>query len=161
MIDKLKPALLGGLVAGILSVIPIVSTCCCLWAILGGALASFLYIKSAPVPVSTGQGAALGAMAGAVGALIYLVIGLPIALYVGTADIEDAFRRSGVEVPLTGIALVLLGTFLVAVLILVFTTVGGIVGVPIFEKRKGIQPPPPPQPQDFGAGPGGSYGTGL
>lgn len=162
MMDKLKPALLGGLVAGILSVIPIVSTCCCLWAILGGLLASFLYIKSAPAPVTTGGGAGIGAMAGAVGAVIYFVIGLPINLFFGTAQqMEEVFRRSGVEVPLGGIALILLSVFMVAVLILLFTTLGGILGVPIFEKRKGDQPPPPPQPQDFGPGPGGPYGTGL
>lgn len=159
MINKLKPALVGGLIAGILSAIPFVNTCCCLWAILGGALASFLYIKSSAAPVTPGGGAGLGAMAGAVGALIYLIIGLPINLFLGTAQMEEAFRSSGVEVPLSGIAMILLSAFLVVVLILVFSTIGGLVGVPIFEKRKGSQPPPPPQ--DFGAGPGGQYGTGL
>ena len=159
MMNKLKPALVGGLIAGILSVIPIVSTCCCIWAILGGLLASFMYIKSSATPVTPGEGAVVGALTGAVGGLIYLIIGLPISLYFGTAQMEDAMRRSGVEVPLTGIALVLLGVFFVVVLILIFSTIGGLVGVPIFEKRKGAQPPPPPQ--DFGAGPGSPYGTGL
>jgi hypothetical protein len=159
MINKLKPALLGGLIAGILSVIPFVSTCCCLWSILGGLLASFLYIKSSPAPVTPGGGAAIGAMSGAVGALIYFVIGLPITLIFGTAQIEDAFRRSGVEVPLGGIALAIVGVFIVGVMILIFCTIGGILGVPIFEKRKGATPPPPPQ--DFSAGPGSPYGTGL
>ena len=159
MINKLKPALLGGLIAGILSVIPFVSTCCCLWSILGGLLASFLYIKSSPAPVTAGGGAGIGAMAGAVGALIYVIIGLPITLIFGTAQMEDAIRRSGVEVPLSGIALALLGVFMVAVFILIFSTIVGILGVPIFEKRKGAQPPPPPQ--DVGAGPSAPYGTGL
>lgn len=159
MMNKLKPALVGGLIAGILSVIPIVSTCCCIWAILGGLLASFMYIKSSPTPVTPGEGAGVGAMAGAVGVLIYLIIGLPIQLFLGTAQMEEAVRRSGVDVPLTGIALILIGVFFVAVLILIFSTIGGVVGVPIFEKRKGAQPPPPPQ--DFGAGPGSPYGTGL
>jgi hypothetical protein len=159
MINKLKPALLGGLIAGILSVIPFVSTCCCLWASLGGLLASFLYIKNSPAPVTPGGGAGIGAMAGAVGALIYLIIGLPITLIFGTAQMEDAIRRSGVEVPLGGIALALLGILLVAVMILIFSTLGGTLGVPIFEKRKGAQPPPPPQ--DFGAGTGNPYRTGL
>src|SRR5688572_10869436 len=39
MDNKFKPALIGGLVTGILSVIPFVSAanlCCCLWAIVGG-----------------------------------------------------------------------------------------------------------------------------
>ena len=120
MIDKLKPALLGGLIAGILSVIPIVSTCCCLWAILGGVLASFLYIKSSAAPVTTGQGAGLGAMAGAVGALIYIIIGLPINLFFGTAQKwRTCSGVFGMAVPLGGIALILLGVFMVAVLILI------------------------------------------
>lgn len=159
MTNKLKPALLGGLVAGILSVIPIVSTCCCLWAILGGMLACFLYVKNSALPVTTGDGAGLGAMTGAIGAFIYLIIGLPIALIFGTAQMEETFRRSGLEVPLGGIALALLGVFTVIVIILIFSTLGGIIGVAIFEKRKGEPPPPPPQ--DFAGGPSGSYGAGL
>lgn len=153
MMNKLKPALLGGLITGILSVIPIVSICCCLWAALGGFLASFMYIRSSADRVTPGTGAGLGAMAGAVGALIYLVIGIPIALFFGTAQMEGAFRASGVEVPLGGIALVLVTALLVATLILIFSTLGGILGVPIFEKRKGATQPPP---HDFGAGPTGT-----
>jgi hypothetical protein len=98
-------------------------------------------------------------MAGAVGALIYLIIGLPITLIFGTAQMEDTIRRSGVEVPVGGIALALLGVLMVSAMILIFSTIGGVLGVPIFEKRKGTQPPPPPQ--DFGAGPGKPYGTGF
>ncbi len=159
MIDKLKPALLGGLIAGILSVVPFVSTCCCIWAALGGLLASFMYIKNSPAPISTGEGAVVGILTGAAGSLIYVIIQLPLALLFGLASMEEQFRRSGIELPLSGIALLLLSVVLVVFLILIFSTIGGIVGVPIFEKRKGAQSPPPPQ--SFGAGPSGQYGTGL
>lgn len=159
MINKLKPALVGGLIAGILCVIPFVNTCCCIWAVLGGFLASFMYIKSSPAQVTTGEGAIVGLMTGAIGSVIYLFIQIPLALLFGLASMEEGFRRSGVELPLGGIALVLLSAFLVVILILVFCTIGGLVGVPVFEKRKGAQPPPPPQ--DLGAAPGGPYGTGL
>jgi Na+/proline symporter len=159
MINKLKPAVVGGLIAGILCVIPFVSTCCCIWAALGGFLASFMYIKSAPAPVTTGEGAIVGLMTGAIGSVIYLFIQIPLARLFGIASMEDSFRRSGVDLPLSGIALMLLSAFLVVILILVFSTIGGLVGVPVFEKRKGVQPPPPPQ--DFGAAPGGPYGSGL
>jgi hypothetical protein len=43
MNDKLKPAIIGGVVLGLLSVIPFVNfanACCCLWAIVGGLLAT-------------------------------------------------------------------------------------------------------------------------
>ena len=83
MNNKLKPALIGGAVIGILSVIPLVSTCCCLWAILGGLLASYLYVKNSPTPVTVGEGAIVGALAGVVGAIIAFVIGIPISLLLG------------------------------------------------------------------------------
>src|SRR5262249_9523550 len=155
--NKLKPALLGGLVAGILSVIPLVNYCCCIWAVLGGLLAGFLYIKSSPVPVSTGEGAVVGVLAGVVGSIIYLIIGLPLALIFGTAQIEAALRQSGMAVPLSGIALVLLSMLLFVVLLLVFTAIGGLISVPIFGKKQGVAPPPPPQNM---GGPGG-FGTGM
>ena len=145
MNNKLKPAIIGGLVTGVLSVIPFVSSCCCVWAILGGMLASFMYIKSSPVPASTGDGAVLGILSGVFGGLIYLIIGLPIALLFGVAQMEEAFRRAGVEVPLTGVALAILGVFIVIIMLLIFSTIGGLIGVPIFEKRKRDVTPPPPQ----------------
>ena len=43
MPSKLQPALLGGLLIGVLSALPFVSVlngCCCLWVILGGVLTS-------------------------------------------------------------------------------------------------------------------------
>jgi hypothetical protein len=159
MMEKLKPALVGGLIAGILSLIPIISTCCCIWAALGGLLASYMYIKNSPAQVTTGEGAIEGILTGVVGSLIYVVVQVPLALLLGVASMEQAIRRSGVEIPFSGMALMFLTVFLVIVLILVFSTIGGLVGVPIFEKRKPTQPPPPPQ--DFGPGPAGSYGAGL
>ncbi|MGI8734976.1 MAG: hypothetical protein ACR2LM_16945 [Pyrinomonadaceae bacterium] len=160
MVNKLKPALFGGLVTGILSVVPIISSCCCIWAIAGGGLASFLYIKSSPTPVPISEGATIGAMSGAIGSAIYFIIGLPIALMFGVGQMEETFRRSGMEVPVAGAALAIVTVFFVIVLLMVFSTLGGIIGVPIFEKRKGTGDAPPP-PQDFTAGPGGSYGAGL
>ncbi len=117
-----------------------------------------MYIKTSPAPVTTGEGAVVGLLTGAVGSLIYMIIQLPLALLFGLTSMEEQFRRSGIELPLSGIALLLLSVFLFVVLILIFSTIGGIVGVPIFEKRKGAQPP---LPQDFGRDPGGPYGTGL
>src|SRR5688572_22808363 len=100
--NKFKPALLGGLVVGILSSIPLVNYCCCIWAIGGGGLATFLYMKSSPTPIGTGDGAVLGALAGVVGAVLYLVIGIPIAYFIGSAQMEEAFRQANVEIPFTG-----------------------------------------------------------
>jgi len=152
MNNKLKPALLGGLIVGILSALPFISSCCCIWAIGGGLLAGMLYIKSAPTQVLPGDGAVVGALSGVVGAVIYLLLGLPIALLRGTADIEAQLTRSGMHLPFTGTVLLLVGGLVGAVSLLVLATLGGLLSVPIFEKRKAGGPPPPP-PTNVG-GPG-------
>ncbi|HKS09066.1 MAG TPA: hypothetical protein VJS13_05920 [Pyrinomonadaceae bacterium] len=144
MNNKLKPALLGGLIVGLLSAIPFINYCCCIWAIGGGLLAGFLYIKSSPTPVPTGDGAIVGALAGVVGGLIYLIIGLPLALLFGAAEMEAQFRRSGIQMPFSGTLLLVVGALIAAVGLLVLATVGGLISIPIFEKRKGQLPPPPP-----------------
>ena len=77
MNNKVKPALIGGVVLGLLSVIPFVSAvnvCCCLWAILGGMLATYLYVKNSPTPANAGDGAVLGALAGLIGGVMVLPI---------------------------------------------------------------------------------------
>jgi hypothetical protein len=144
MNNKLKPALLGGLIVGLLSAIPFINYCCCIWAIGGGAVAGFLYIKSSPTPVPTGDGAIVGALAGVVGALIYLIIGLPIAFVFGAAEMEAQLARSGVELPFSGTLLLVFGGLIAALCLLVLATLGGLLSIPIFEKRKDGMPPPPP-----------------
>ena len=167
MNNKLKPALIGGVVLGLLSVIPFVSAvnvCCCLWAILGGMLATFLYVKSSPTPVTAGDGAIVGALAGVVGAVISLILGIPISLAMGPtmrnllvsllervdprqADlIRQQFEAAG-----SRIGPVIINALILGVLLFVFSIIGGLLGVPIFEKRKGALPPPPP---DMSGGPG-------
>ena len=152
MNNKLKPALIGGLIVGLLSAIPFINYCCCIWAIGGGAVAGMLYIKGSPTQVPTGDGAMVGALAGVVGALIYLIIGLPIAFFFGAAAIEEALGRSGVQVPLSGTALLVIGALVGALCLLILATLGGLLAVPIFEKRKGGAVPPPPPAT---GGPGG------
>lgn len=153
MNNKLKPALLGGLIVGVLSALPLISACCCIWAIGGGLLAGMLYIKSSPTPVPTGDGAIVGALAGVVGAIIYLILGLPILLLRGTAEFETQMARTGVHLPFTGTLLLVVAAVITAVCLLVLATVGGLIAIPIFEKRKPGGPPPPP-PVDIGGGPG-------
>src|ERR671926_349031 len=88
MNDKLKPALIGGVVLGILSAIPFVNwvnLCCCAWAIAGGVLAANLYVKQSATPVQPAEGAMVGGMAGVVGGVIYVVIGVPLGYIVGGA----------------------------------------------------------------------------
>ena len=160
MNNKLKPAIIGGVVIGLLSIIPIVSlgnVCCCLWAILGGVLATYLYVKDSPVPASPGDGAILGAIAGAVGGLIAIVLGIPISIVAGGITREifirimESINPSQVEMMraqmVAGASIVreIVNGIILAVLLVIFSTIGGLLGVPIFEKRKRETAPPPPQ----------------
>lgn len=160
MNNKLKPALLGGVVLGLLSVIPFVSAlnlCCCLWAILGGMLASYLYVKNSPTPVSTGEGAVLGALAGVIGAIVSIILGIPISyamgptmrnLFLALAERMDPqqaeMMRRQLELSGESIAGLIVNAIILAVCLFIFSVIGGLIGVALFEKRKGGPLPPPP-----------------
>ncbi|HEU4835547.1 MAG TPA: hypothetical protein VFS90_14055 [Pyrinomonadaceae bacterium] len=148
--NKLKPALLGGLIGGVLSAIPIVNYCCCIWAIGGGVLAGFLFIKSAPVPVKVGEGAVVGVTTGIVAAVLYFIIGVPLAYFISGAQLEETLVRAGVQLPagVSGLLLFVLSGLIGGLCLLVLSIIGGLISVPIFEKRKDGPPPPPPA-QDY------------
>jgi hypothetical protein len=145
MNNKLKPALLGGLIVGVLSAIPIINYCCCIWTLGGGVLAAYLYIQSSPTPVKIGDGAMVGGLAGVIGGVIYFVLSLPINIFFGMAAMEGQLARSGIQLPFSGMVLLIISSLLGAVILAGLTTLGGILGVAIFEKRKDGAAPPPPQ----------------
>lgn len=160
MDNRMKSAVIGGSVAGVLSIIPVIGSCCCLWAIGGGVLAVYLYLKEARVPMTPADGATLGAIAGGVAAAISLIIGLPIAMIFGAAAMTDAFQRANVQIPFTGVALMVVSTIIRAVIILALAAVGGLIGAAIFGKQGtgGAPTPPPPPAGGYDAGVGGSAG---
>jgi hypothetical protein len=70
---------IGGAVMGLLGNLPIlnlVNCILCIWVWVGGALAVVLYRRYEPkqAPLTGGQGAQLGALAGLIGAVIGLVV---------------------------------------------------------------------------------------
>jgi hypothetical protein len=177
MNDKLKPALIGGLILGILSALPAVNTCCCIWALVGGLIAANIYIKGSPNPVSPADGAILGAMAGAVGVVLIFIIGIPLQLIFGTAMMsmmqgivqnadpgQAAQMREAMLAGGFGIGRAIMNALIAGVIAVIFSAVGGLVGVALFEKRKGgpgMAPPPPPPaggPGGYGTPGGGGYG---
>jgi hypothetical protein len=193
--NKMVPALVGGVILGILSSIPFVNlaNCClCLWVLIGGAVAAKMLISRSPVyPVQSGDGAIVGLLAGVVGSLVYLVIGLPLSLLFSQAgtstalewlrglsqdpavreQIDEAMRRSAQRGSLgQNVLQGLLSWIICSVIAIGFAALGGLIGVALFEKRKGGPPqgyPPPPQgypPPPPGyppqPPPGGPYGGG-
>jgi len=71
-----QPALLGGLLIGVLSSLPVISlaNCCCLWVISGGMLTVYLQQQRKPEPVETGEAVIGGLIAGLIGAVIVCVV---------------------------------------------------------------------------------------
>ena len=177
MNNKLKPALIGGGALGLLLVFTVLISavpflrfmgCCnCLWPIGAGLIATMFYVKGSTTPATILDGAIVGALAGLVGGVIYLVIGLPLNYLInGVAAMDAQVRQLNPDFPLTGVVLLIIGGIVGFVVFIILSTIGGLIGVPIFEKRKGTINTPPP-PQDFGGGtgtgpgPSGSYGAGL
>ena len=153
--------MIGGALAGVLSGLPIVSGCCFLWAIGGGFLAVFMYMKNAAAGMTPGDGAKLGMTAGVIGAVISLVLGLPFLLLgVGSAAMQNAqLENAGIG---TGIMALggFVGLIVRAAFVVGFAVLGGVIGAAVLGKnRPGGGMPPPPPPSDFGAG-GGGYGGG-
>src|SRR5687768_13677392 len=95
---KLLPALLGGLFIGVLSSLPFVSavnTCCCLWVVTGGMLATWLMQQNTPRPVTMGEGALVGLLAGLVGSVVWVVWALAALFLFASSPFDFAeFQRA-------------------------------------------------------------------
>ncbi len=156
--DKLQPALLGGLFIGVLSALPFISAgnlCCCLWIVTGGGLASYVAQQNSAVPLTPGDGANLGLLAGTIGAIVHLVVSVPLTIVMAPVQrrMMERFLDQAQDVPPEVRELIeqfepAVGGFafmFVVMLILgaVFATLGGFLGVVLFRKST-----PPAAPDD-------------
>jgi hypothetical protein len=156
MNERLQPAFWGGLAIGVLSALPIVSAgncCCCLWVLLGGGLAAYLRQQNTPYQIQPSEGAIVGLMAGAIGAVIGAVIAIPFHMMAGpmqqraieqvleNPDIPPEVRDMAARLAL-GSGMWIVGLIFSLCVYSVFGTLGGLLGVAIFKKN--LPPPPPP-----------------
>jgi hypothetical protein len=154
--SKHQPALLGGVFIGVLSALPgvNVANCCCLWVLAGGALVVYLQQQRIPEPVETADAVIGGLIAGALGALIYMVLTL-IIVSAGGAMWMDQIRSAldaNPEIPaetrdmllrlFEGRNFFVIGLVINLPLYAVFSMVGSLIGLAIFRKKT---PPPAPQ----------------
>jgi hypothetical protein len=96
--SKTQPALIGGVVLGVLSALPVVSAgnlCCCLWVVSGGVVAAYLLQQNQAAPITPGDGALVGLLAGITGAFVYLLLSIPITMLV--APMERTVLRRIIE----------------------------------------------------------------
>ena len=90
-----KCFLIGGLFIGILSGAPGFDNCncCCMWVILGGLLSGYLLCRWAGHPVTEGEGALVGLLSGAIGAVIQAILAALRYLVMGTDQIRQAMDQ--------------------------------------------------------------------
>lgn len=160
--ELLRPALVAGLLSGVLASLPLANCCCCLWPLAGGFLAVFLYQKQSRVPMTGGDGAVLGALTGLTAAFVRAVLLIPLQRLnlqfmqkVVLPYVLELFERSGEppppqieslvrgELPLLTVPAFFLDLFLSAALFAGLSALGGVIAVSLFRKKT------PSVPEDF------------
>jgi len=167
-----KPILLGGLIAGMLSGIPLISSfncCCCMWVIVGGLIASYLLVDAAAAWPGDGDGAVVGAGSGAVAGVIGGMLNYIQFLITGPEKMAEQFRMTMENMPPEameamsrflemwedmGPGFMLAGVLMNVVIYAGVGALGGFIGMRIFRPRK-FPPAPPP---GYGYPPHGYYG---
>jgi len=168
--EYLRPALIAGAIAGVLSGLPFVSAgncLCCLWIVGGAALAVNLLAKNSGVVLTSSDGAIVGALTGIVAAVVSALMAIPLRPFnmelarrvigkfseLGT-DMPsnlDGFLDSGSGILSPG--WFLLSLFLSATVFTVVGVLGGIIGVSLFGRKKAqASPPTAPLPSPPGSG---------
>ena len=152
-----QPALIGGLVMGVLSALPLVAAgnlCCCLWVVGGGLVAAYVFQQNQAAPITPGDGALVGLLAGLIGAVVQVLLSIPISIMIGPMEREvmqrliemvgtlppemrDTLERygrgeqSGVLLIVSRIVAFMFWLFIGAI----FSTLGGLLGSAIFRKQ--------------------------
>lgn len=149
--DQRQPALVGGLIVGVLSALPIISVvnlCCCLWVVSGGVVAAYTLQQNRETPLTMGDGAVVGLLAGLVGAFVYLAVSIPVTILI--APMERALMQRVLENSATmppgfrdyvgtyigGDVRLALGFIFMLSVGSVFSTLGGLLGAVIFGKKQ-------------------------
>jgi hypothetical protein len=126
-----------------------------------------VFQQNHPRPITAGDGALAGLLAGVVGAFVHLVLSIPIDIVMAPMErailerlgdsstnmppnmriLLDRLSRSGAE---AGVALLVLHRVIVLVVMLfvgaVFSTIGGVLGAAIFRRELPLPPAQPPPP---------------
>ena len=155
---KLQPALYGGLFIGILSALPFVNVCCCLWMVTGGAIAVYLMQQNYAYPITAADGALVGLLAGMVGAVVSGLLSIPISMAMGPLlqDMVQGWIVNNPEIPAETKSMIeqmmdrsasptvigtIAGILMTMVVGSILAMLGGLLGVALFKKKDA--PPPP------------------
>ena len=154
-----QPALVGGVVLGVLSALPVVAAgnlCCCLWVVSGGLVASYIFQQNHSGPITPGDGALVGLLAGLVGACVQTIVSIPVEILVAPMeramlqrfmeiagnmpfemrDAIDRYASSGAPFGMLGVILRrIIGLMFMLFIGAIFSTLGGLLGAFIFRKE--------------------------
>ncbi|MFQ6082307.1 MAG: hypothetical protein ACE5WD_02975 [Candidatus Aminicenantia bacterium] len=162
--EMFKPALIGGLLTGILAGLPIIqmgNCLCCLWVVIGGILASYFLSKDAQITLRAGDGAIVGILSGIIGAIISSIINIPFQA-INQQFVRRVLERLpeyGAEFPRDmdlwlkrgaefSAPMFMVGLIISIVIFAIFGALGGIIGISLFRKKKVAPPPTSPTPQE-------------
>ena len=151
---------------GVLSALPLINTanfCCCLWVVCGGLVAAYKLQQNSEMPITPGDGALVGLLAGLIGAFVAFFLSIPIDLLmepVQRAMVQRTLEMAGTmppalrqmledyaqprtEIGFAGrLIFRMISLFVLLAVGSVFSTLGGLLGAAIFKKSV-----PPVQPQ--------------
>jgi hypothetical protein len=160
-----QPALIGGAVMGVLSALPLIAAgnaCCCLWVVSGGLVAAYVLQQNQSAPITPGDGALVGLLAGLTGTVIYAVLSIPISIMLAPLEqvvLQRLAETAGTMPPQfrgyvggfvgrsIGLVFGIVVMFFAGSL---FSTLGGLLGAALFARRPpsaGVvdaSPSPPP-----------------
>ena len=165
----MMPALLAGLLLGVLSSLPIVSAgnCCCgLWFVTAGVLAAWLMQQNQPFPIALGDGALAGLLASVAGTVVWAILYIPMQAVTGVwqrqftdrlldsaGDLPPNFREilENSQGPGHLVVGLMIGFLFMLVVGGAFTTLGGLLGALHVQERwatasQARRPPPFPPP---------------
>jgi len=155
-----RGALLSGVVAAILSAIPVISLACFLWMLGAGALSVLLYRRRVPeAPITPGMGMKLGALAGVFGfALSAVVSTISFITLRSSGNLRHAMEEQmekqmagnpdpkmqemvqhmldWMSTPQGAATMIVIVLLVMAVVFLLFTAAGGALGASMFRRRR-------------------------
>jgi hypothetical protein len=144
------PALIGGVLAGVLSGIPIVNCLCCLWIIGGGILAAYFLTKESSIVLTAGDGAIVGIFTGIIAAVVEAFVNIPFRAMSEklVQGMIERFSQYYEEMPSGwqswmkdgnfegSILWSIIGLVVSAVIFAALGALGGIIGISLFGKKR-------------------------
>lgn len=137
-VNKLiKPALIAGVIAGILSAIPIinfVNCICCGWIVIFGFFSVYLLKKDIKT-VEPIDGAIVGALTGLIAFVSVTIINILLtSLFVGLTGMSGSMEYMEMNAFLSGVSLFISGVMRI-IIFPIFGAFGGIIGVELLKDK--------------------------